>query len=164
MLISPIECTRLNLNSHLGLKASVSTYERIDDRCMPPSVKAGPNYLNSRYAQLEVSANGYDVPIILDRFGKVSESSGACLMLVRDNNLVTPPHTSSILHSITQDTVMKLASSLDLVPDVRVVDRSELYSADELFICGSAVEITPIRSVDRFKLDNRRKSLYKTTS
>ena len=73
------------------MKASVSTYERIDDRCMPPSVKAGPNCLNNRYAQLEVSANGYDVPIILDRFEKVSESSGACLMLVRDNNLVTPP-------------------------------------------------------------------------
>ena len=134
----------------------VSTYERIDDRAMPPRVKVGANYMNSRYGHLEAQALGYDIPIFLDRSGKVSESAGSCLMMVRNGILVTPPTTSSILESITRDTILTIARETDLPLDVRSIDRSELYLADEVFACGTAAEITHIRSVDRFNIGNER--------
>jgi branched-chain amino acid aminotransferase len=152
MFIAPVSKPRRNTTSDEGARAVISTYERIDDRAMPPRIKAGANYINGRYAHLEAQAAGYDLPILLDRGGKVSEGAGACLMMVREGVLVTPPTSSSILESITRNTLLTLAAECGVPTDVRVIDRTELYLAEELFLCGSAAEITPLVSIDRFTI------------
>lgn len=152
MFIAPIAKARRDITVTTGMRACVSTWERIDDRSLPPRVKAGANYINGRYAHLEAKAAGYDLPILLDRCGKVSEGAGSCIMMVRDGMLSTPSQTSSILESITRETLLTLASELELPIQIRTIDRTELYLADELFLCGSAAEITPIASIDRYRV------------
>lgn len=152
MFVAPIAKARCDIAAITGVRACVSTWERIDDRSLPPRVKAGANYINGRYAHLEAKAAGYDLPILLDRYGKVSEGAGSCIMMVRDGVLTTPPQTASILESITRETLLTLASELELPIQVRAIDRTELYLAEELFLCGSAAEITPIVSIDRFRV------------
>lgn len=149
MVVSAIAKERRDPNA-VAAKASVSTWERIDDRTMPPRIKAGANYINGRYAHLEVTANGYDLPVLLDRYGKVSEGAGSCLMMVRHDVLITPPRTASILESITRETLLTLADEIDLQTQVRTIDRTELYLARELFLCGSAAEITALGQIDRY--------------
>ena len=112
MFVAPIVKSRLDSSSLIGKKVSVSSWERIDDRSLPPRVKAGANYINGRYAFMEAKAAGYDLPILLDRDGKVSESAGSCIMMVRDGILATPRNTSSILESITKDTILQLAKEI----------------------------------------------------
>ncbi len=150
MFVAPISKPRRNVGDEEGARACVSTWQRIDDLSMPPRVKAGANYINGRYAHLEAKAAGYDLPILLDRAGKVSEGAGSCVMLLRNGVLVTPPTSGSILESITRDTLLQLAEATGLPTQVRIVDRSELYLADEIFLCGSAAELTPITRIDRF--------------
>lgn len=152
MFVAPIAKARRDILDRSGVKACVSTWERIDDRSMPPRVKAGANYINGRYAHLEAQAAGYDLPILLDRTGRVSEGAGSCLMMVRDGILVTPPETASILESITRDTLLTLAEELGVQTQVRAIDRTELYLASEVFLCGSAAEITPLSAIDRYSV------------
>ncbi len=130
--------------------ACVSSWTRNTDNAMPPRIKASSNYLNSRYASEEARRNGYDAAIILNPNGKVSETPGATLILVRNSKLVVPSITSGILESITRETLIQLARE-DLKLDVmeREVDRTELYVANEVFLCGTGAEMQPIVSVDR---------------
>jgi branched-chain amino acid aminotransferase len=133
-----------------GLHVSVSSWQRITDASLPPRIKAGANYLNSRLAASQARIDGYDSTIILNERSKVSELPGSCMMMVRHNRLVTPPLTDNILESITRDTIIQFArDDLGMTVEERTVDRTELYVADELFECGSGEEITPIVSVDR---------------
>jgi branched-chain amino acid aminotransferase len=133
-----------------GVAAGVASWRRISDDTVPPRLKAGANYQNSRLAQTEAKVNGYDTAIILNQRGTVAEGPGACVMMVRDGRLVTPPVTAGILESITRATLMDLAAR-ELGVDVveREIDRTELYVADEVFMCGSGLEVLPITSVDR---------------
>ena len=133
-----------------GVSACVASWRRISDDTVPPRLKAGANYQNSRLAQTEATVDGYDTAIILNQRGTVAEGTGACLMMVRDGKLVTPPVTAGILESITRTTLMELAAR-ELGAEVveREVDRTELYVADEVFMCGSGFEALPITSVDR---------------
>ncbi len=135
------------------LKCKISTWERISDTVISPRIKAGANYLNSRYAFLEAKQDGYDAPIFLNRERKVSEGAGACIFMVKDGQLVTPSVTSSILESITRKVVIEIAGEkLDLDVSERSVDRTELYLADELFFVGTAMEIVPIINVDGYQI------------
>lgn len=154
MFVAPITRSRVAVDQVECLKACISTWERIDDRSLPPRVKAGANYINGRYAYLEAKAAGYDLPIMLDRSGKVSEGAGACLMMVKGGVLCTPPSSASILESITRDTLFALSRDLNLECSIRTIDRSELYLAEEVFMCGSAAEITPVTKIDRFTIGN----------
>jgi len=135
-----------------GVDCGVSTWARISDTSMPPRVKAGANYHNSRLAALEAKQHGYSgQPIMLNERGKVSEGPGACLCMVRRGVLVTPPVTANILESITRETVLELAADvLKLRVQEREIDRTELYVADEVFFCGSGAEVTPINTVDHY--------------
>jgi branched-chain amino acid aminotransferase len=137
-----------------GIDTCISTWTRIADTSVPPRVKAGANYHNSRLAVMEARTNGYaGQPILLNERGKVSEGPGACFFMVRDGTLITPPVTANILESITRATVLELARDvLALRVFEREIDRTELYVADEAFFCGSGWEITPIRSVDRYPI------------
>lgn len=131
--------------------ARVSSWQRIADNVMPPRIKNISNYRNSQLASAEASIDGYDTAILLNAQGKVAEGPGACVMLVRDGQLITPGVTDSILESITRASLIELARDrLGLEVVERAVDRTELYIADEVFFCGTAAEITPIVSVDRY--------------
>lgn len=156
MFIAPLKKPRINVEAPPALSACISTWERINDNCFPPRIKTGANYMNSRYAHLEAKRHGYDCPIFLGRNGKVAEGAGACLFMVRRGVLTTPSITSSILESITRSTVMKLASDLGMQVMERDIDRTELYLGEELFLCGTAAEITPITSVDRVSVGSGR--------
>jgi len=149
MMIAPIPMGRA-YNSEIGITACVSSWERISDRSVSPRIKAGANYINSRMAQLEALDNGFDSALFLNREGKVSEAPGSCIFIVRDGALITPPITASILESITRDTVIDIAKDdIGLTVIERDIDRTELYVCEEIFLCGTAAEITPIVSVDK---------------
>ncbi len=133
-----------------GVHVAVSSWLRISDSAQPPRVKCTGNYVNNRTAEIDALTNGYDGVLMLTADGKLSEASGACVFLVRDGRLITPDVGSDVLESITRDTVLRLAEELTGRPAVeRRVDRSELYAAEEAFLCGSGQEIQPILSVDR---------------
>lgn len=132
-----------------GADVRVSSWRRAAPDTFPTMAKAGGNYLNSQLSKMEAKADGYGEGIMLDSFGHVAEGSGENLFAVRDGVLYTSPLSSGILPGITRDSVIRIA--LDLGYEVReqVMPREFLYIADELFFSGTAVEITPIRSVDR---------------
>lgn len=133
-----------------GLDVQISSWARLSDRSMPPRVKSIANYQNGRLALLESRRNGYDAALLLTEDGHVAEGAGYNVFMVRDGRLCTPPSTESILEGITRDSVMHLASAeLGLELDVRPIDRTELYSAEEVFVCGSAAEVNHVKSVDR---------------
>lgn len=132
-----------------GVDVCVSSWRRIAPDTMPAMAKAASNYMNSQLIKMEAFANGYAEGIALDMNGLVSEGSGENLFLVRDGKLVTPPLSSSVLPGITRDSVMRIADEMGLPVAEQTLPREALYLADELFFCGTAVEITPIKSVDR---------------
>ncbi len=135
-----------------GIKAGVSSWRRIHDVSTPPLAKMGGNYLNSILATQECKRNGYDEAIMLDQLGSVSEAPGENIFLVRNNKLITPPASSSALEGITKDSVIKIAQDIEYEVIEREVPRTELYLADEIFLTGTAAEITPIISVDGKKV------------
>ena len=131
----------------------VSSYSRIGESVMPPRVKTMGNYRNSDLAMSEARLAGYDGPIMLNRLGEVAESAWSCIVIVRDGTLITPDLNSDLLESITRDTVIRLARErLDIPVVERRVARTELYLADEAFLCGTAAEIRPVGSIDRYTL------------
>jgi branched-chain amino acid aminotransferase len=119
---------------------------------MPPRAKAIANYQNSRLVSTEATLNGYDFGIILNGQGKVSEAAYACIFIVRDGVAITPPHSAGILESITRATGIEMLKDMGVPVEEREVDRTELYIADEAFLCGTSVEIRPVPSVDRYVL------------
>ncbi len=130
--------------------ACVSSWTRNSDNAMPPRVKASSNYLNSRYASEEARRNGYDLAIFLNANGKVSEAPGATLVLGRKGKVIAPSVTSNILESITREMLLQLCRDVLNIPVVeREVDRTELYVAEEAFVCGTGAELQPIVTVDR---------------
>jgi branched-chain amino acid aminotransferase len=141
------------MGSERGITAGISSWLRIPDGAMPPRIKCSANYQNGRLAQLEAKVNGYDTALLLNARGKLAEGPGACCFVVRRGVPMTPPVTADILESVTRATLLDLcAKELGLTPEVRDIDRTELYVADEAFLCGSGWEIAPIVSVDRLPL------------
>lgn len=137
------------------LSAGISSWRRISEDVMPPRVKNLSNYRNGQLARMDALQSGYDTSIILNQQGKVSEAPGACIVMIRHGKLITPDLTQSVLESITRDAIITLArDELGISVEERAVDRTELYMADEAFICGTHAEITPVTSVDRFELGN----------
>jgi len=142
-----------NLTSSKVAHCNISSWSRISDNVMPPRAKAITNYQNSRYVSTESRINGYDFGIILNQDGKVSEASYACIYIIRDGVAITPLISSGILESITRESLNRLLEEELNVPVVeREVERTELYIADEVFICGTSVEIQGVGSVDRYQV------------
>jgi branched-chain amino acid aminotransferase len=149
MMIAPLPRGRA-YDSKMGITTCVSSWERINDRSISPRIKAGANYINSRMAQLDALDNGFDSALFLNREGKISEAPGSCIFVVRGGKLITPPITASILESVTRDTIIDIAKNdfgLNVIE--RDIDRTELYICEEIFLCGTTVEIVPVISVDR---------------
>jgi branched-chain amino acid aminotransferase len=140
-----------------GAAACVSSWRRISDDTMPPRIKTGANYHNSRLAQHEAIRNGYDTALLLNQRGTLAEGPGSCLVMVSGGELVTPPGTSGALEGITVATVEQLAADELGIPLVRrEIDRTELYLADEAFMCGTLAEIQPLTSLDRLPIGDGR--------
>ena len=137
-----------------GLNCCVTSWRRISDTTLSPRIKCGANYINSRVGQREALRNGYDTCIFLNEAGKIAEGPGSCFFMVVNGTLVTPMLTDSVLESITRDTIIKLAKAVDIPVVERTVDRTELYICDEAFLCGSAMEITPVLSIDKYIVGN----------
>ncbi|CAH6794689.1 Branched-chain-amino-acid aminotransferase [Vibrio chagasii] len=151
MFIAPIPKKRAFDKNKGGFHCCVSSWERINDNSISPRIKVGANYINSRMGQIEAVNNGFDSTIFLNSRGTVSEGPGSCLFIVRDGVLITPPLTASVLESITRFSIIDIAKDILNIEVVeREIDRTELYIADEVFFCGTAVEIIPILSVDRY--------------
>ena len=156
MFVAPIPRGRTSAEyNKKGLNCCITSWRRISDDNLSPRIKCGANYINSRVGQREALRNGYDTCIFLNADGKISEGPGSCFFMIKDGELITPCLTDSVLASITRDTVIKLAKSeLDLNVIERTIDRTEVYLADEAFLCGSAMEITPIYSIDTYTVGN----------
>lgn len=133
-----------------GLDVQISSWARLSDRSMPPRIKSIANYQNGRLALLEARRNGYNAALLLTEDGHVAEGAGYNVFMVRQGRLCTPPSTESILEGITRESVLHLArTELGIEVDIRPIDRTELYSAEEIFVCGSAAEVNHVASVDR---------------
>lgn len=131
-----------------GQKVHVSSWTRIDDNAIPSRGKITGSYINSAFAKDEAEEKGADEAIMLTHQGKVAEGSAANLFMVRDGVLITPPVTGDVLEGITRRSLLELAAELGIPVEQRAIDRSELYIADELFFCGTGVQVAPIESVD----------------
>jgi branched-chain amino acid aminotransferase len=132
-----------------GASVRVSSWRRIDDNAIPARGKIAGAYVNSSLVKSEALMDGYDEAIVLDEHGHVSEGSAANIFMVRDGQLVTPPVSSNILEGITRRTIMEMAAAeLDMRVEEREIDRTELYVCDELFFCGTGVQVAAITAVD----------------
>lgn len=153
MFVAPIPRKKTSAEyNKQGLHCCVTSWRRISDTALSPRIKCGANYINSRVGQREALRNGYDTCIFLNEAGKVAEGPGSCLFIVKDGTLVTPSLTDSVLESITRDTILRLAKENGIPAVERTIDRTELYTCDEAFLCGSAMEMTPVLSIDRYDI------------
>ena len=137
-----------------GITAGVVSWRKFSDASTPTQAKMGGNYLNSIIATQEAKRNGFDEAILLDHNGNVSEAPGENIFIVRDGQLLTPSLASSALEGITRDAIIKIAKDLDIDFVERDIARSELIISDEIFLTGTAAEITPIISMDSKKIGN----------
>ena len=140
-----------------GLDVKVSTWARNAPNTTPAMAKSVANYANAQLIKMEAMAEGYGEGIALDTSGNVSEASGANIFIVRDGIILTPPIGNSVLAGITRDSVITLARELGFEVREQTIPREMLYIADEVFFCGTAVEVTPIRSVDRVTVGRGRR-------
>ncbi len=132
-----------------GVDACVSSWQRMAPNTLPAMAKAAANYMNSQLIKMEAITNGFVEGIALDTTGNLSEGSGANIFVVQADKILTPPLTSAVLPGITRDSVITLAQEIGYTVIDQALPREVLYIADELFFCGTAAEVTPIRSVDR---------------
>jgi branched-chain amino acid aminotransferase len=137
-----------------GVDVCVSSWRRAAPDTFPAMAKAGGNYLNSQLSKMEARLDGYAEGIVLDSQGYVSEGSGENLFAVRDGVLFTTPLSSGILNGITRDSIIRIAHDKGIEVREQVLPREFLYVCDELFFCGTAAELSPIRSVDRIPVGN----------
>ncbi len=131
-----------------GITAKVSSWRRISPDGLIPHAKASGQYLNSILAKTEAHNAGYQEAILLDQRGMVCEGSGENIFVVREGEILTPPHTASILDGINRRSVIQIARDLGYSVVERDIGRSELYLADEIFLTGTAAELVPVREID----------------
>lgn len=136
-------------------RCAVSSWHRPEDNVIPPQIKACGIYINNALAKTEAVGNGFDEAIMLSPDGHVSEGSGENIFLVKNGKLITPATYSNILMGITRNTVIELAEKeLGIETEQRLIDRSELYIADECFLTGTAAHVTPVAEIDRRPIAN----------
>jgi branched-chain amino acid aminotransferase len=131
-----------------GVRMKISSWTRHDHNTMPPASKTTGNYVNSSLAKVEALKAGYEEAIMLNRAGLVSECTGENIFVARQGKLVTPPLSSGALQGITQHSVTTIAEELGYEVVVGELARSDLYVADEMFVCGTAAEVSAVNSVD----------------
>ncbi len=154
MFVAPIPRGKTSAEyNKKGLNVCITSWRRISDENLSPRIKCGANYINSRVGQREALRNGYDTCIFLNEAGKVAEGPGSCFFIVKGNQVITPRLTDSVLESITRDSIITIAKNLGYEFAERTIDRTELYTCDEAFLCGSAMEVTPVLSIDKYEIN-----------
>ena len=131
-----------------GVRMKISSWVRHDHNTMPPASKTTGNYVNSSLAKVEALKAGYDEAIMLNPQGFVSECTGENIFAARDGVLITPPLAAGALEGITQDSVMSIARDLGFETKIGLLSRSDLYICEEMFVCGTAAEVSAVNSVD----------------
>lgn len=155
MFVAPIPKGKTSAEyNKKGLNICVTSWKRISDETLSPRIKCGANYINSRVGQREALRNGYDTCLFLNEEGKVAEGPGSCFFMVKKGVIITPLLTDSVLESITRDTMIKIAKEKGFSVIERTIDRTELYLCDEALLCGSAMEVTPILSIDKYIIND----------
>jgi len=137
-----------------GIRACVTSWSRLAPNTMPAGVKAGGNYLSSQLIGMEARDRGFEEGIGLGNDGLLSEGAGENIFLVLKGRMLTPPASASILSGITRDTIMTLAAELGIETQETTISREQLYAADEIFMTGTAAEVTPVRQVDHMTIGN----------
>lgn len=132
-----------------GVHLCVSSWQRTPDNAIPARAKVNGSYINASLMKNEALQNGYDDSIAIDEHGHVSESTVSNIFIVKNGVLITPDASTDLLEGITRDTVLVLAAQLGIKTEERAVDRSELYTADEIFLSGSSARLAPALSVDK---------------
>ena len=135
-----------------GISATISKWRKFSDISTPTQAKMGGNYLNSILATQDAKQRGFDEAILLDQSGDVSEAPGENIFLVKNNELITPPLTSSALNGITRKSIITIAKDMGFKTKVRKVSKKELKLADEVFLSGTAAEITPVIQIDKKRI------------
>jgi branched-chain amino acid aminotransferase len=131
-----------------GVRMKISSWRRHDPNIIPPAAKGTGQYINSQLAKVEAIKAGYDEAIMLNPQGFVAEATGENIFIVRDGEILTPPLATGALIGITRDSVMKIGRDLGIPVHESELVRTDLYTADEVFVCGTAAEITPVREID----------------
>jgi branched-chain amino acid aminotransferase len=131
-----------------GVRMKISSWARHDHNIMPPAAKTTGNYVNSSLAKVEALKAGYDEALLLNRAGFVSECTGENVFVARHGKLISPPLSAGALEGITQSTVMAIARDLGFDVELGDLSRSDLYIAEEMFVCGTAAEVSSVLSVD----------------
>lgn len=131
-----------------GVRMKISSWRRIDHNTIPGAAKGVGQYVNSQLAKVEAIKAGYDEAIMLNAQGFVAEASGENIFIVRDGDLLTPPRSAGVLAGITRNSIIAIATDLGVVVHEVDLVRSDLYTADECFVTGTAAECTPVREVD----------------
>src|SRR5436190_433555 len=135
-----------------GISCGVSSWRRTDDNAIPARSKITGAYVNAALAKTEAQEAGFDEAIVLTHEGHVSEGSAENLFMVRNGTLVTPPVTDNILEGIVRQSLIGIAADQKIPLEVRSIDRTELYIADELFLCGTGAQLSPVTSVDHRRI------------
>jgi branched-chain amino acid aminotransferase len=134
------------------IKVGVSTWRRATDTMLPARIKTSSNYQVARLARIEGRPRGYSEMILLNNSERVAEAGGACVLIVRDGKVITPPASEGALESITVDIVEALAHEQGIAFERRPIDRTELYIADEMALAGTLAELTPVSSIDGYDM------------
>ena len=143
-----------NLFNKNGITAGITSWRKFSDASTPTQAKMGGNYLNSIISTQEAKKKGFDEAVLLDIEGNVSEAPGENIFIVKNNELVTPPISSSALKGITRDSILKFAKDLGYKASIEKIKQQQLQKADEIFLTGTAAEITPIIKMDRKRVGN----------
>jgi branched-chain amino acid aminotransferase len=137
------------IDTESGVRVMTSTWRRNADDALPARGKITGGYVNMAFQKSEAELNGFDEAVVLTHDGHVNEASAANLLMVRDGVLITPPVTDDILEGVTRKAIFELAEDEGIRTQIRSIDRSELYIADEVFLCGTGVQVSPVIEVDR---------------
>ncbi|HEY9696091.1 MAG TPA: branched-chain amino acid transaminase [Trichocoleus sp.] len=139
-----------------GVTCRISSWYRQEDRSLPLRGKISGAYITSSLAKTEAVESGFDEAILMNAQGKVSEASGMNIFIVRDGTIIAPGFDQDILEGITRDSILTIARNLNIPIQERVIDKTELFIADEVFLSGTAAKITPVRQVENYKLSSDR--------
>lgn len=135
-----------------ALNLMVSSWRRIEDNAIPPRGKINGSYVNLSLAAAEAREHGFDEAILLNEDGSLSEAAGMNIFMIRHGVLLTPPVTDNVLEGITRNTIFEIAKDMNFACEIRSIDRSELYTADEAFLCGTGAEVAAVGKVDGRKV------------
>ncbi|MDJ0511234.1 MAG: branched-chain amino acid transaminase [Crocosphaera sp.] len=135
-----------------GISCRISSWSRQEDRSFPLRGKISAAYITSALAKTEAVESGFDEAILMNSQGKVCEATGMNIFIIRNGNLITPGFEQDILEGITRDSVLTLAKNLGIPVVERPIDKSELFIADEVFLCGTAAKIAPVKRIENFEL------------